>query len=100
MRFLVDQNLPSILAEWISQQGHEAKHVRLLGLAEADPARVFGGYRAASVSSQSHMPNSRSNSPTGLGPWRVQRCVAPEAAASHSNRPRHITASANRAPFR
>ncbi len=36
MRFLVDQNLPAVLARWLEAHGHEAEHVRLLGLAEED----------------------------------------------------------------
>ena len=35
MNFLVDQNLPSLLAEWIKAHGHDAQHVRALGLANA-----------------------------------------------------------------
>jgi predicted nuclease of predicted toxin-antitoxin system len=35
MKFLIDQNLPDALARWLIDQGHEAEHVRLLGLAEA-----------------------------------------------------------------
>ena len=36
MKFLVDQNLPVLLADWLLAAGHEAGHVRLLGLAAAD----------------------------------------------------------------
>ena len=35
MRFLVDQNLPEVLAVWIGSNGHEAEHVKGIGLAEA-----------------------------------------------------------------
>lgn len=40
MKFLVDQNLPVVLAEWLAAAGHQADHVRLLGLAEADDLAI------------------------------------------------------------
>lgn len=40
MRFLVDQNLPVLLAEWLEGAGHDADHIRLLGMAEADDAEI------------------------------------------------------------
>ena len=39
MRFLVDEQLPPALADWLSSVGHEADHVRDLGLSsEPDEA--------------------------------------------------------------
>ena len=35
MRFLVDNQLPAALAEWLRQQGHEAEHVLDVQLAQA-----------------------------------------------------------------
>ena len=32
MRFLVDQQLPPALTEWLRARGHEAEHVRNVGL--------------------------------------------------------------------
>lgn len=46
MRFLVDQNLPTVLADWLVEAGHAAEHVRLLGLAEADDAEIVKLARA------------------------------------------------------
>ena len=40
MRFLVDQNLPEALAVWIESNGHEAEHVKRLGLAEAPDGAI------------------------------------------------------------
>ena len=35
MKFLVDQMLPVWLADWITERGDEAEHVRRIGLADA-----------------------------------------------------------------
>jgi predicted nuclease of predicted toxin-antitoxin system len=35
MRFLVDQNLPAVLCDWLTAQGCEAEHIRLLGMRDA-----------------------------------------------------------------
>ncbi|WP_430431303.1 DUF5615 family PIN-like protein [Oceanicaulis sp.] len=40
MRFLVDQMLPVWLADWISDQGEEAEHVRRIGLSSAPDAEI------------------------------------------------------------
>lgn len=45
MRFLVDQNLPVVLVGWLIQNGHEAEHVRLLGMAEADDREILAKAR-------------------------------------------------------
>jgi len=36
MKFLIDQNLPVLLADWLCERGHEAEHVRRLGLDRQD----------------------------------------------------------------
>jgi predicted nuclease of predicted toxin-antitoxin system len=36
MKFLLDQNLPAVLAKWLEAQGHEAEHVKRLRMQEAD----------------------------------------------------------------
>lgn len=40
MKFLIDANLPPVLAEWLASKGHEAQHVCDLGL-EQVPDRVI-----------------------------------------------------------
>jgi predicted nuclease of predicted toxin-antitoxin system len=49
MRFLVDQNLPAVLAAWLIDRGHDASHVRLLGLQEADDAEIAALARVQSA---------------------------------------------------
>lgn len=49
MRFLVDEQLPPALALWIERQGHEAIHVRDVGLRSATDDAIWrfaieGGY--------------------------------------------------------
>lgn len=41
MKFLIDQQLPPLLAEWLRQEGFEASHVRELGLSTASDALVW-----------------------------------------------------------
>lgn len=41
MRFLVDNQLPKILAEWLSQQGHAAEHVLDVGLGQAKDLQIW-----------------------------------------------------------
>ncbi|MEI6782091.1 MAG: DUF5615 family PIN-like protein [Verrucomicrobiota bacterium] len=41
MKFLVDHQLPPALARFIVTQGHPAKHVRDLGLMEADDTEIW-----------------------------------------------------------
>ncbi len=41
MKFLVDAQLPPALAEWFSQQGHDAVAVRDLGLRDASDAALW-----------------------------------------------------------
>jgi predicted nuclease of predicted toxin-antitoxin system len=40
MNFLVDQNLPVVLADWIRANGHSADHVRTLGLANGSDHEI------------------------------------------------------------
>ncbi len=41
MRFLVDAQLPPALAEWLRKKGHEATHVREVGLRDADDRSIW-----------------------------------------------------------
>ena len=41
MKFLVDHQLPVALARFIATQGHQAEHVRDLGLKEADDTVIW-----------------------------------------------------------
>jgi len=40
VKFLVDAQLPPILADWLRQIGHEAQHVQDVNLRDADDADV------------------------------------------------------------
>jgi predicted nuclease of predicted toxin-antitoxin system len=42
MKFLLDQNLPVVLAKWLEGRGHEAEHVKRLRLQEADDLDIAG----------------------------------------------------------
>jgi len=41
MRFLLDMNLPPMVADWLRSVGHDAVHVRELGLADVSDREVF-----------------------------------------------------------
>jgi predicted nuclease of predicted toxin-antitoxin system len=41
MRFLLDMNLPPAMAEWLRSEGHDAVHIRDLGLADLPHREVF-----------------------------------------------------------
>ena len=41
MRFLVDAQLPPALAAWLEQAGHDASHVRDIGLREAEDEAIW-----------------------------------------------------------
>jgi predicted nuclease of predicted toxin-antitoxin system len=41
MKFLLDQNLPVVLAKWLVARGHEAEHAKRLGLQEADDLAIM-----------------------------------------------------------
>ncbi len=47
MKFLIDEQLPPTLAEWLVEQGHEATHVRDLGLRSAGDRRIRDAARAS-----------------------------------------------------
>lgn len=40
MKFLVDAQLPPMLAEWLRSAGHDAQHVQDVGLRDADDASI------------------------------------------------------------
>ena len=40
MRFLIDAQLPPVLARWIAGRGHEARHVAELGMAGAPDQEI------------------------------------------------------------
>jgi predicted nuclease of predicted toxin-antitoxin system len=46
MRFLVDQNLPPALAEWLRASGEAAEHVREIGMAREGDAAIATYARA------------------------------------------------------
>jgi predicted nuclease of predicted toxin-antitoxin system len=48
VKFLVDAQLPPALAVWLQQAGHEAAHVRDVGLREADDSAIW--YHAVEAS--------------------------------------------------
>lgn len=41
MKFLVDQQLPPALTGWLLARGHEAEHVRNIGLRDADDPDIW-----------------------------------------------------------
>ena len=41
MRFLLDMNLPPAMAGWLRAEGHDAVHVREIGLAGVPDHQVF-----------------------------------------------------------
>lgn len=41
MKFLIDQQLPPALARFLQTEGHDAEHVRELGLKEADDKIIW-----------------------------------------------------------
>jgi predicted nuclease of predicted toxin-antitoxin system len=41
MKFLVDQQLPQALVQWLVVRGHEAEHVRQVGLRDADDSDIW-----------------------------------------------------------
>ncbi len=41
MIFLIDQQLPPYLAQWLTERGNEAIHVRSIGLKDADDRRIW-----------------------------------------------------------
>ncbi len=49
MKFLIDAQLPPMLAEWLRKAGHDAQHVREVGLLDADDTaiRAYAGKAGA-----------------------------------------------------
>ena len=41
MRFLLDMNLPPAVAEWLQSKGHDAVHIREIGLGRLPDREVF-----------------------------------------------------------
>jgi len=41
MRFLLDMNLPPAVAEWLRSEGHNAVHIREIGLAHLRDHEIF-----------------------------------------------------------
>lgn len=41
MKFLVDQKLPPALTAWLQARGHEAEHVRNIGLRDAEDPDIW-----------------------------------------------------------
>ncbi len=41
MRFLLDMNLPPAMADWLRSSGHDAVHIREIGLAHLPDREVF-----------------------------------------------------------
>jgi predicted nuclease of predicted toxin-antitoxin system len=41
MRFLLDMNLPPAVAEWLQSEGHDAVHIRQIGLGQLPDRDVF-----------------------------------------------------------
>lgn len=41
MRFLVDQNLPTVLCDWLIANGHNAEHIKLLGMRNASYKEII-----------------------------------------------------------
>ena len=41
MRFIIDSQLPPALAGWLSEAGHDARHVTSIGLGAADDPTVW-----------------------------------------------------------
>jgi predicted nuclease of predicted toxin-antitoxin system len=41
VKFLIDAQLPPVLADWLHQQGHEAQHIQAVGLQDADDEEVW-----------------------------------------------------------
>lgn len=49
MKFLLDQNLPVVLAKWLEARGHQAEHVKRLRFHEADDLAIVRYARRTSA---------------------------------------------------
>jgi predicted nuclease of predicted toxin-antitoxin system len=45
VKFLIDANLPPVLAEWLASEGHDAHHVRELGLEQMPDREIWAHAR-------------------------------------------------------
>jgi len=41
MKFIIDQQLPQALIDWLAAHGHDAQHVRLVGMRDADDRQIW-----------------------------------------------------------
>ncbi len=41
MNFIIDQQLPAVLAEWLQHRGHVAQHVRTLSLSQVPDHQIW-----------------------------------------------------------
>src|SRR5690348_8891665 len=41
MRFLLDMNLPPAMADWLRSEGHDAVHIREIGIARLSDPEIF-----------------------------------------------------------
>ncbi len=68
MKFLVDQQLPPALVEWLRGRGHEAEHVRNVGLRDAEDPDIWRyavGAGAAVLTKDEDFASRRSHSASG-----------------------------------
>ncbi len=68
MKFIVDQQLPPALADWLMARGHEAQHVRDLGMKEAQDGEIWRhaeGITAAIVTKDEDFAARRARSRSG-----------------------------------
>lgn len=50
MRFLIDAQLPPVMARWLQEGGHQAEHLEDVGLRDADDALIWAhALRAGAV---------------------------------------------------
>lgn len=83
MRFVIDQQLPPALLGWLRARGHDAEHVRDIGLRDAEDAEIWRyalGLGAAIVTKDGDFATERSR--LALGPtivWlRIGNSTTPE----------------------
>jgi predicted nuclease of predicted toxin-antitoxin system len=41
MRFLVDQNLPTVLCDWLVNHGQHAEHIKIIGMRDASDTEII-----------------------------------------------------------